>query len=475
MILAIARKEWVELLRDGRFRAAAVLVFLLASVGIAMGALHVRGARAEREEGTRLTRQHWLEQGEKNPHSAAHYGVWAFKPGSALAAFDRGVEPYLGVAVYLEAHKQNLTQYRPAADATAAARFGELTGAGVLQLLVPLLIVLLTFSAFTTERENGTLRLLLSTGVRRRHLVLGKALGVGLALAVLLVPLVLVAAGLLGWLDATSGGLEGDVLGRALVMALAHGLYLAGFVFLGLAVSALSRSSRVALVVLLGLWMVNGLLMPRLAADVARARVPVPAAQDFARQLAEDYERGLSGHDPADQRLAALERQTLERYGKASLEQLPINFRGLALQEGEEYGNKVNAVRFGELEGLYRAQERLHLTFSPLSPVLALRQLSSSLARTDLDSHLRFMRQAEAYRQGLVKQMNDAVTYRSRYGDTNYKADASLWREVPGFRADAGTLGETLAAHTPGLGLLAFWLLWTLVLALRAGARLSAV
>jgi ABC-2 type transport system permease protein len=471
MILAIARKEWVELLRDGRFRGAAALVFLLAAVGIAVGALHVRSARTEREEGTRLTRQHWLEQGEKNPHSAAHYGVWAFKPESPLAAFDRGVEPYLGVAVYLEAHKQNLTQYRPAADATAAARFGELTGAGVLQLLVPLLIVLLTFAAFTTERENGTLRLLLSTGVRRHQLVLGKALGVGLALAMLLVPILAVSAGLL----VLSGAAPGEVLGRAAVMVLGHGLYLAGFVFLGLAVSAWVRSSRVALVVLLAVWMVNGLLVPRLAADAARTWLPVPEAQDFARQLAEDYERGLSGHDPADQRLAALERQTLERYGVASLEQLPINFRGLALQAGEEYGNKVNAARFGELEARYHAQERLHLTFAPLSPVLALRQLSSAMARTDLDSHLRFMRQAEAYRQGLVKQMNDAVTYRSKYGDTGYKADVSLWREVPDFQADAGSVREALASQTPGLLLLAFWLLWTTVLALRAGARLSAV
>ncbi|MCP3142750.1 ABC transporter permease [Pyxidicoccus xibeiensis] len=475
MILTIARKEWVELLRDGRFRGAALLVFLLATVGIVVGAQHVRSARAEREEGTRLTRQHWLEQGEKNPHSAAHYGVWAFKPESPLAAFDRGVEPYLGVAVYLEAHKQNLTQYRPAADATAAARFGELTGAGVLQLLVPLLIVLLTFSAFTTERESGTLKLLLSTGVRRHQLMLGKALGVGLALAVLLVPILVVSAGLLFLPGATSGLADGDVLGRAAVMVLGHGLYLAGFVFLGLAVSAFVRSSRVALVVLLGLWTVNALLIPRLAADAARTWSPVPAAQDFARQLADDYERGLSGHDPADQRLAALERQTLERYGAASLEQLPVNFRGIALQAGEEYGNRVGAVRFGELEARYHAQERLHLSFSPLSPLLALRQLSASLARTDLAAHLRFTRQAEAYRQGLVKQMNDAVAFRSRYADSTYKADAALWREVPEFRTEADTLGQTLVSQAPGLLLLAFWLLWTTVLALRAGARLSAV
>lgn len=471
MILAIARKEWTELLRDGRFRGAAVLVFLLATVGVAVGTQHVRSARAERAEGARLTRQHWLEQGAKNPHSAAHYGVWAFKPESSLAAFDRGVEPYLGVAVYLEAHKQNLTRHRPAADATAAARFGELTGAGVLQLLLPLLIVLLTFSAFTTERENGTLKLLLATGVRRHQLVLGKALGVGLALAVLLVPLLAVCAGLL----LLAGAWDADVLGRAAVMVLGHGLYLAGFVFLGLAVSARVRSSRVALVVLLGLWTLNGLLVPWLAADAARAWAPVPEAQDFARRLAEDYERGMSGHDPADQRLAALEKETLARYGASSLEQLPVNFRGIALQAGEEYGNKVNAVRFGELEARYRAQERLHLAFSLLAPVLALRPLSASMARTDLEAHLRFMRQAEAYRQGLVMQMNDAVAFRSRYADSDYKADAELWREVPEFRAEAGTLGEALRSQAPGLLLLGFWLVWTTVLALRAGARLSAV
>lgn len=129
MILTIARKEWTDLRRDGRFRAAAALVFLLATVGLVAGALHLGTLRAEREEGRRLTRQQWLEQGEKNPHSAAHYGIWAFKPESPLAVFDRGVEAYLGVAVYLEAHKQNPTRYRPAADATAAAHFGELTGA----------------------------------------------------------------------------------------------------------------------------------------------------------------------------------------------------------------------------------------------------------------------------------------------------------------------------------------------------------
>ena len=43
---------------------------------------------------------------------------------------------------FLEAHKQNLFAGRPAADAPPGARFGELTAATALQILVPLVIEL---------------------------------------------------------------------------------------------------------------------------------------------------------------------------------------------------------------------------------------------------------------------------------------------------------------------------------------------
>jgi ABC-2 type transport system permease protein len=49
---------------------------------------------------------------------------------------------------------------------TSLQRFSPLSMAFGLQILVPLLIVLLAFSAFTGERERGTLRQLLSIGVQ---------------------------------------------------------------------------------------------------------------------------------------------------------------------------------------------------------------------------------------------------------------------------------------------------------------------
>ncbi|MDY7225421.1 DUF3526 domain-containing protein [Hyalangium rubrum] len=471
MIFTIARKEWVDLTRDGRFRAAAVFISLLAAMGLVAGARHLQTTRAEREEGRRLTRQQWLEQGEKNPHSAAHYGVWAFKPESPLAAFDRGLEPYLGVAVYLEAHKQNLARYRPAMDSTTTARFGELTGAGVLQLLIPLLVILLTFSAFTAEREGGTLRLLLSTGVRRHQLVLGKALGVGLALLILLVPLLVLAVGVLLALGASAS----DTLTRIAVLVLGYALYLGSFIFLGLAVSATVRSSRLSLVVLLGCWALNGLLVPRLASDMASTWAPAPSVEGFSRRIAEDYEKGMNGHDPADARRVALENEVLARYGVTSKQELPINFDGLALQAGEEYSNRVHALHFGELWGTYRRQEGLHRAFALAAPLLALRALSSALAGTDLEAHLHFTREAEAYRQLLVRQMNDAVTHRSRTGDWTYKANKALWQEVSDFQPVLRPWSHALQDQGISLALLAGWLLLTAVLALRTGARMSAV
>src|SRR4029450_6815884 len=104
-----------------------------------------------------------------------------------------GVDPYVGVAVYLEAHKQNEFKFRPAQDAaTSIQRFGELTAAVVLQVLIPLLIILFAFSAFAVEREQGALRQVLSLGVERPRLAMGKTVGVAAALAAVLIPATLI-------------------------------------------------------------------------------------------------------------------------------------------------------------------------------------------------------------------------------------------------------------------------------------------
>ncbi len=49
---------------------------------------------------------------------------------------------YLGVSIWLEAHKRNRAVAPPAQDMTAMLRFGELTAAFTLQVLLPLFVIL---------------------------------------------------------------------------------------------------------------------------------------------------------------------------------------------------------------------------------------------------------------------------------------------------------------------------------------------
>ncbi|MFN9311957.1 ABC transporter permease, partial [Gemmatimonas sp.] len=188
MIAHIARKERTEMWRDGRFRVAAVALLLLLAVALLTGLTTSRGTARDHDAAQEAMRGFWVNQGAKNPHSAAHYGLWVFKPSLPLSFVDHGVDAYTGVTTWLEAHKQNEFTRRPAMDRPNVARFGEWTAAAVLQLLVPLLIVMLAFPAFAGERETGTLRQLAAIGVPMRTLMLGKAAGIASALAVVLVP-----------------------------------------------------------------------------------------------------------------------------------------------------------------------------------------------------------------------------------------------------------------------------------------------
>ena len=99
MIIRIAKKEFTEMVRDGRFRwlSASLLVLLLA--GLATGWQYADQAQNARETAAKADRETWLTQGARNPHSAAHFGHYAFKPTPFLAYVDRGLNTFLGTAI----------------------------------------------------------------------------------------------------------------------------------------------------------------------------------------------------------------------------------------------------------------------------------------------------------------------------------------------------------------------------------------
>jgi ABC-2 type transport system permease protein len=473
MVAKIARKEMLEMMRDGRFRWASGIVLALLVAALLMGWKHHQQLTEQRDAAQAADQQQWIAQGARNPHSAAHFGKYAFKPATPVSFLDRGLNSYLGIAVWLEAHYQNPFRYRPAEDATAVQRFGELTAAVVLQLLVPLLIVILTFSVFAGEREQGTLRQLLSLGVRKNSLAFGKALGVSGALLLLLVPAtqVGVAALALAATGDASDGLSAS-WGRFIAMILSYLCYFGAFLGISLAVSAVARTARMALLILIAFWIVNGLITPRAVADAAQAIHPAPSHIEFWDQVHKDMREGIDGHDPSHKRTEDAKKMLLAQYKVDRVEDLPINFAGWSLQQGEEYGNSVFDKRYGGLWSIFERQNRVHDLGAICAPLLAVRSLSMSFAGTDVSHHLHFATKAEEHRRVINKMLNEDMMYNAGRADYGYMANADLWARVPQFQYELPGVVWALRTQALPIALLAFWFLASSVAAVIAVRRM---
>jgi len=429
-VRAIANKEWLELRRHPRGRLLAWLISTLLLVSLLGGVLHHERAHQERDAAQQGDHEMWNSQGAKDPHGAAHFGQWAFKPPSLLGLADPGVDAYSGGAVWMEAHKRNDAQFRSARDSGVAARLGGLSLAFVLQVVLPLVIIVLGFDAVSGERERGTLRQLMAHGLPATTLVAGKALAMLRALAYLLVPLLLamvVAAAVMA-----EPAERGDAVLRALTWVTAHGIYLAGFVALTMCLSSAAPSSRAALVLLLGLWLAATFFAPRLATEVSHAAVPLPSAQQFKRQIADGRAKGF-GHDETHPGYLAFRDEVLKQYGVQRVEDLPVNMRGLALKRDDEIGYALYDDLFGKLNHQFDEQDRFRAWPGIAFPLLALQPVSMALAGTDRHHHAHFADAAEAHRRVIQTATSEDLIRNQKYGDTSYRANQDLWKSVPAF------------------------------------------
>lgn len=467
MISRIARKELTEMFRDGRFRLLAGMVLVISVLSLAAGWQNYSALSRQHATAQSATRTQWLAQEKKNPHSAAHYGVYAFKPKSQLAMIDTGVDPYMGVAVWLEAHKQSDFKFRPAQDRTAVQRFGEMTGAEVLQVFLPLFIVLMTFSAFAGEREQGTLRQVLSLGVSRLDLALGKALGVAVALGLVLLPATVFAVLALAW--TAEGGLVSGDPARGVVLGAVYLTYFAMLIAVSLAVSATVKSSRLALIVLLTFWFANSLVASRAASDVAGWLYPTPSAIEFQKAMDAD----LSDQAPINERLERRRTELFSKYGVDNVDALPIAFSGISMQEGEEHANEVFDEHYGRLFDRYEQQNRVYQLGGVVAPMLSVRAISMGLAGTDFAQHRHFAIAAEDYRRDIQRLMNGDIAANQKKGQV-YLADHDLWSQMPDFDYTAPSTTWAVGNHTASFGVLAFWTIAALALMVRSASTTSA-
>ena len=464
MIAPLILNEWRALLRDGRSGLLLFVGLLLAAASTWSAASTDAAERSARAAAEQQARSSWLERDADNPHSRAHFGDFVFRPCGPLAGLDSGVQPSMGRVLRVEGHVQNASVHRPQSAASTLLRFERLEPALVLQSIVPLLLVLLGFAMVAGERESGRLRLLLVQGVSPRTLLVSKTLAlwsIGAAIGLLtVIAHAFVAEGT-------------DPLRAACFLAL-HLLSLLIVSAVVVGVSAWVRRAGTAAAVLLGLWVCATALVPRAAAYAANALEPLPTRDAFETAMREDREQGIDGHNPADERRIALREAVLAEYGVESVEELPINFDGIAMQADEDYGNEVWDLHFGRLADSLVRQSRLAGVAAFVNPLHAVGALSATIAGTDLRSDLEFQRQAEEYRRQLIGALNDEHAHGgSRTGEWSWTASEEFYAEIDPFAFEPPPLQGLPRTRPYELAGLAVWSALGALLVLGSARRLA--
>jgi len=464
----LARKDARELWRDRRLVLATVLTVLLALAAVVSTWVQVSAYERDRLAAAAMESDSWLSQGPRDPHSAAHFSQWAFRPMTAPGLLDPAATAHAGSAVWMEAHARNPAAFRAVEDRVGALELGEFSLAWVIQTLVTLLLIVFAAGAVARERERGTLRLMLASARAGGFVLRGKVLGL-LTIAALIVTPLLIAAG--AAVALSPAALSADAVVRVLLWCLTHAVLLAIVILIGVAVSARSRSSAAALAVGIGVWVVAVPLAPRAAASLAETVFPTPSGERFWAAAQKDIHDGIDGSGTAEERSATLRAGLLQRYGVTTIEELPISFRGASLDASERFSNRVFERRWAMLEGTEDQQRAVIRAFSVVSPVIAVQNLSAAFAGTDNAHQRDFTRQAEVERQRVVNALNNDLTVNG-VGQPAYKADARLWRSLDGFRVQPMPVASALAQVWPDILILLIWLIGAGLLAIRAGRTL---
>ncbi|MDM5178831.1 DUF3526 domain-containing protein [Massilia sp. DJPM01] len=440
MSAALLRAEAQRLWREPRLRWVAMLAPLLLLIVFFSS---MNGAARLADERTRFAaseRARWVAQGQKDPHSAAHFGVWAVKPSSPLVVLAPGIEPFVGLSVWLEAHKRNEMIFRPGQDADPIMRSAA-SVAQVLEVLGPIFAILLGFAGFAQDRQRGTLRMAFGNGATPARLLLARfTVMVGALVCMALAPVV--AMGTFALQALPDAGWNGA--SRLAIWSLLNFMYLLVFLLIALAVSLKAPSGRAALTIMLVLWLVLCVVLPRAAGNAAQVLAPVPSYQEVRSRL----ENAAPAYEGAEK---------WEARRRALLKANVSNVRAAQLDQSERESHEVFDRILGRFYDSVEEQDRAFGWLGAISPTVALQAAGAAVAGTDFYQHRLFIDAAETYRRAMVNRLNGDLMRHTEHEDASASTGKQFWESVPAFAYRAPPLHGVLVNAAAPLLLLSGW------------------
>ena len=448
--------EWIGYFRNKLFLYVGVFFCFFLCLVAFLGIIQNNKLNTEQELAHEHIRSQWDEMEASNPHSAAHYGTYAFKPVSVLNSIDEGINSVTGNVLRLEGHRQNDIVFSEASQSLMISKFGKLKPSLIFQFIIPLLLIFFSFNTYMSERNSGRLKLMLVQGASLRKVVFSKVLSIWF------IGLFLLLITLFFQLLFNFNNLNSDVFTRLFILFLSYSLYYLILINITVLLSVIFKSSTAALSLTVLTWVFWTIFFPTIMGNTTEKLSPLPTRIEFKEAMSEDRSKGIDGHNPRGERRDALEKATLEKYNVDKLEDLPINFSGIVMQEDEEYGNMVWDKHFGDLYTQLEKQKSNYQLSGLINPFASLQNLSMGSSGSDMFHYLDFLTKAESYRRIFIKTLNDEYAFGgSKTGERGWKATNEFFRSVKDFKYELPTFFSLYSKYLIDVIIILFWVFFT--------------
>lgn len=458
--ILIAKHFWNTAFKNKAVFTLTIFIGLLLIYAAFSGWINFKNQNEISSKYQEQARKDWLSNPDKHPHRMAHFGHFAFRPKAPLSVFDFGMESFYGNTIFLEAHKQNSVNFSEASFSTGILRFGEISIAMVLQILLPLLIFFLGFSGIATERENGTLKILMSQGISWKQLIVGKSLGIIGVVMTLFIPIILTTIFLWWLLQDMSISLDETI--RLLLLILVYFIYLVIFCVIAILISAISKTSKTALTSLIGIWLMLTIVLPRGSQALGAYLYVAPSKVTFNAAIENDILKEGDSHNPDDPHYKSLKDSLLRTYKVDSVNKLPFNYSGFVMAEGEKISATIYSKHLDRLLAIYERQNSFSKAMAFLDPFMAIKNLSMALSNTDFASYIDFQQQAEQYRYKMAQEMNALqikyISNKKPPVDQPYKIDKKHWAEIQEFEYKSSGVETVFSNEIISIIAFIFWI-----------------
>ena len=257
----------------------------------------------------------------------------------------------------------------------------------IITYLLSFIPLLFTFDALSGERERGTLRLCLANSISRPALLVGKFLGALITVLIAFYFAVLFNLAIISTESWTQLG--GADWGRVGLIVLIASCYAGIFIAVGLIVSAITRESRLSLVVLLLIWVTVVVFMPSTLGTLSTKWMPsVQTHHQFRMARGTAFDQIKS--DFLNKRETLRERRQLAETSQAEVAETDIS----ELEIQREFVSKDMEMRerlSREHLAAQSAQVLRARQITRCSPAAIVQYTLESMAGTGFNRHLQFL------------------------------------------------------------------------------------